>query len=359
MRRLLLPGLLAFAGAAWAAAIPEAWTKASQEFERYIEMRARTLPESELAIRANGGITATDAQPKTHAGIEFYNEGSTVLSMVFRPPGVSLFGSGRSRLFVPGIYAACMDFTTFRGYQHLLPIVWFEVGDSPGSDGNRLQVKTVPPPKSGEGAWPNERLLLFKDFQMFRGAHRDVIDSENQIARPGIVLKVDSRGTIHLEAPDEIDIEALQWRLYHDGILVENGPVGSGREFSPAHGPGAYLAIVGIETSGGFFPVSNYLHFPLFPARKGLEVIPAGFSYETPPRFLDNVPRKGLEYDPDADDDGDGLSNAEEAGPPAPALAPRTPDEQRLTRLWQAWRYELRDLQNSPEKYPWFLAPEF
>lgn len=267
---------------------PESWIAAYQRFDTYNAERARRDLPSGLEISPNGAVTMTSLSlPSGHAraGLATFESGHG--SRAGGMGGASLFAEGRDRFYPAGQYSGIVYVTGLTGYQHLYPILWFEIQYQPSVGGQPAKPVVIPkePPPDPDAVWPNERLFKFLDFHVFPKRHPDDILVANSRVSPSVVLRLTNTGEIHREALAPELEKLLCWRIYCNGRLIEKGKAGGVLSYQAARGPGTYQAFLGVEGPQGFFPLSNLLEFPLFPDKsRGLVVFP---TVTDPPGFPD------------------------------------------------------------------------
>ncbi len=328
---------------------PPGWVESYQRFEAFAAARRATWPHADLEILPDGSIIhgvrfATGG--KEHLSLEFFQRGDAILSMAMAE---SLLGQRRDRIFSPGTFAAVLKASTQFGYQRLYPIVWFEAppaAESPEHEAPERMpaIRLVAPPSPGEDVWPNERMLLYLDFQIFPRGHPWDIEKANRKVNPGIVLRLDQHGVVERDLLPQAEWERLlRWRIYRDGVLVEKSTAAEVKQRAITFGVGSYQVWIGVDGPAGFMPVSNVLYFPLFPAAGGFVVIPSDSDGNRVPDFLETAVTANPAVDPTADRDNDGLPDIQESAQPDPHPKPSaTETEKRLAKLWSAWRYELK-----------------
>ena len=294
---------------------PETWADAYRRFEAFIAARRASWPKSDLEIAGNGAITHSVRifESRTeHLTLNFFRRGRQVLGMM---DNGDLFGQGRSSVLTPGKYAACLWASTAEGYQYVYPIRWFEISSAPnqpGESASEPRVKMTAPPGAGEEVWPNERELLYLDFQIFPHAFPRDIEESNRKVKPDVILRLEMHGAVRRERlANEVAEKLLRWRIYRDGKLVDRSSASGVIQRETDLGPGTYLVWLGVEGPSGFMPVSNLLHYPLFPDGSGKDVvIPAESRRKGVPDFLESLPAKDAR-------------------------------RRELFELWESWKYDL------------------
>lgn len=269
------------------AAWPPGWVSAYERFEKFNAAREKYNPATHLEFSSSGAIYHTvpfAAGERRNLFFTFFQTGRQNLESALANATLSQ----NPAVFPPGRYASCVKVSGPNGYQHLYPIVWFESSRSPGRNASELRFKMVPPPEPAEDFWPNERLLKFLDFTVFPNFGLPQVMLSNDRVTPSISLKVTNAGMVVREKLDDSSEKLLRWRVYHNGRLVERGAAEGVLRYDAArHGAGSYLILLGADGPTGFLPVSNYLHFPLFPEKGGgCAVLPTVTNVRRFPDFL-------------------------------------------------------------------------
>ena len=331
---------------------PEGWASTYRRFEGFIAAKKLFWPASGLQlVDATGFLhNVPYMDPSKHVGLEILARGGHVLTTTTRLKEPTNLAHLR-----PGLYSVCAESTGLFSYQHHFPIVWFESVETevpgPRTLPHENQLRIVPAPGDGMAVWPNERLVSYLDFHIFAGhQYRDDIETNNQTVSPTVHLGIDEHGVVKRELLTDAMAEALlHWRIYHDGKLVESGPVAGTARREMTHGPGNYLVLVGAEGPAGFLPVSNFLDFPLFPdGDQKPRVYPRDTDADGTPDFIqtmmDSATATTADIPEGQDSDNDGLSDVEEAGPHAIApAASSNAEDNRMLQLWGQWNYELKN----------------
>jgi hypothetical protein len=130
--------------------------------------------------------------------------------------------------------------------------------------------------------------------------------------KPDVILRLEMHGAVRRERlANEVAEKLLRWRIYRDGKLVDRSPASGVIQRETDLGPGTYSVWLGVEGPGGFMPVSNLLHYPLFPDGSGKDVvIPAESRRKGVPDFLESLPAKDAR-------------------------------RRELFELWESWKYDL------------------
>jgi len=224
------------------------------------------------------------------------------------------------------------------------------------------RVRRIASPAKDDEVWPNERMLLYLDFQIFPKGHPWDIEKANRKVTPAVTLRLDRRGRIERDLlPDEAAERLLRWRIYRQGRLVGRGSATGVARLTADFGPGTYQVWLGVEGPAGFMPVSNLLEYPLFPDASGENVvIPADADGDKIPDFLQKMVAVGSGKPGDGDLDNDGIPDAQEsAAGLLHGKASGTSLERELVELWRAWAYDLnsRPPVGEGETAPVKLAP--
>ena len=355
---LVLAGRLGLAAAARAddptprgpefAGWPDSWVNAYRRFDEFIAARRATWPQSELEIGEDGSITHSVRIFKSrteHLTLNVFRRGRKILGM---SDSGQIFGEGRPNLLTPGNYAACLWASTEMGYQYVYPILWFDITDAPRqAEGfaSRRSVKKLASPEMGDEVWPSERQLLYLDFQIFPHGNPLDIQTRNRKVNPSIVLRLGLDGKVRRDLLDAAAEKFLQWRIYRDGKLVDKGSADGIAEKSTDTGIGTYSVWVGIDGPSGFMPVSNLLHYPLFPDVSGKNiVVPSETHRKGVPDFLEALSMKGQAQGEVARSGGDKASGND--GSPKSAVGDKEPPsrtQRDLVELWNSWSYDIRN----------------
>ncbi len=337
---------------------PASWATTYQRFENYIQATSQYFPRAELEILPNG-------QP-VHSvklftnfiegpGLVFYKNGNVILTRSASEASLN----ENSGHFSPATYAVVLQSGGSAGYQYLNPIVWFKTQyphtPKHSGDTQKLVFTMIDALKDFQDGFPNERLLNFLNFHIFPKRSRNDLLKKNSKVEPSITLGVTVSGTIVREKLAPAFEKLLQWRVYHDGQLVEQGSASGMDRLTVGHGMGDYWAFVGIVGPNGFMPVSNLLHFPLFPKKPtGFEVFPNTNPITHLPLFF--------EYCLSAEDRQEILETAQEhhsqggyyndAAIYCLSQAFRTgdPAKDRLLDLWRPWSLGLNRLKLDPDE---------
>lgn len=339
---------------------PSGWVATYQRFEKYNQSIAQHFPRADLEISPSGQplhsvklFTSTTE----HLGFEFYRNGSRILS---RADSKTSF-SEISGTFLPDTYAVVMKSCGSLGYQYLYPITWFKTEYSETSkwsgDKNQLVFTMIKAPDVPEDFWPNERMLKYLDFHVFPKENPRELLQKNSKVEPSISLSVTISGTIvREELTPELE-KLLQWRVYHDGQLINKSFAANITRLNIAEKMGDYLVFVGIVGPSGFMPVSNLLHFPLFPKKpEGFEVFPSiNPTTRLPLLFEDclpeNVRQEILEAAQTKSGGGWGYYNRAAIYWLSAGYRTGDPEKDRILKLWSPWSFTLNGLQFNPNRY--------
>ncbi len=273
------------------AAWPTGWREGYQRFERFLKFRQENWPTSTLRIEPDGTVATgfqLDQQRESAQSLQIFQDGigniSSGMAKNGAPQSLQIF-----RALVPNrLNAGVVRVTTVVGYQHILPIVWFEVLPESGAErrlfgGTKRPLKILPPPEPAEDYLPNDRFLQWLDFQVLGKRYPHDIRAGNIKVSPAVFLQVDRRGVVHRKKLTDRKAEAaLEWRFYFNGRLKVRSAASDIEELSTARfGPGNYIVLAGISGPQGFFPVSNLLQFNLAPGsdQDGLELLFSKFDY--------------------------------------------------------------------------------
>ena len=326
---------------------PDGWASTYRRFEGFVAAKKRHWPAA--------GLQLVNAAAFLHA-VPSPDPDTKSVTLVIAARGGHTLSTSTTPMkandlsyFRPGFYSICAKSTGLLGYQHHFPIVWFEsLPTEKSADPTqpaRQTLRMVPAPGDGMAVWPNERLLSFLDFHVFCGRRYPAeIEKANQSVSPAVLLGIDDHGVVERETLPDAKAEALlQWRIYHDGKLVEWGAATGIARREMTQGPGNYLVLVGAEGPAGFFPVSNFLEFPLFPdGEEKPRVYPRDTDADGTPDFIQSMVASGAagtaDLPADQDSDNDGLTDIEEMG--LQAIAPK---DSQLLQLWGQWSYRLKN----------------
>ncbi len=357
----LLPLLLVWCAATTSsvqADLPEAWAAANVRFEDFISARAELWPPANLAILPDATVIheVPIRESRTeHLTLAIYQEGSLALSTIIGDPGSFI---DKVKMLSPDVYTLCVLSSGPLGYQHHYPIVRFElvVDEVQGSQERKARMVTLHPPIDPEEMWPNERLLLFRDFHVFPKRNPFEIRGANEKVSPAVLLQVHENGVVERALLDPLYEQHLVWRIYHNGLLVNRSEADGVARLDTDRGPGHYLVLVGIEGAGGFMPVSNFLEYPLFPGGAGHNVIFPSQTNGMPDFLIDRSPPDQMQNLRESwPEDGAGAYSAKTIY--AKEALGRLPDQnhQRLADLWKAWAWHLNQYRSQPDSAPWII----
>jgi hypothetical protein len=249
------------------AAWPASWKQAYERFQKFLRLRGENWPASDLSVSKDGVFDAevwnSPSKNNVHQSITTYQDG--VIRLGGPPPDPNYLFAGKS---FAAVTIVCSDM----GYQHVFPLVWFEIVPTPGWElslpgGEKRTIRPLPAPQPEASFWPNERLLSWLDFQILPGRHPDDIREANDKVNPAAFLQVDELGIVHRANVFAHEAERfLTWRVFCNGRLVYDAPT-AGKPTLPlaSYGAGFYIVLVGLNGPDGFFPISNLLKFSLAP----------------------------------------------------------------------------------------------
>lgn len=266
-----------------AAPLPAEWSEGASRFERFLAEREKVNLDSDLCISPQGEVS--NDIPVEEARIVLFRRGS----QVFQGTLENVLRDHASEILFPGRYAACMRTGTGPGSQFVPPLVWFDVKETE----ERTAAPSIPP-EPAEKFWPNPRLLAFLDYNSLPRRSPLAISSTNNRAKPNVILTVKQDGTVERNTLAPAFEETLKWRVFHDGVLISEESATGDDRLPPLTEPGSYLVLAGVEGPEGFFPVSNFLQFPLFPDGGKLVVVPSKDSQGVPKFLYDVLPASDL-----------------------------------------------------------------
>lgn len=159
------------------------------------------------------------------------------------------------------------------------------------------------------------------------------LKSTNQIAKPGVKLKLHNDGVIqrHLFNDEKME-DLLFWRIYKYNDLIYKESAANQEIFSMDFGTGTFRAMIVIEGPFGSMPVSNIIEFPLFPSKEqGFECLPIDSDHNELPDFIEPVVEKRAQRIV--------VSKA----------------EIQLLRIWNAWKYRIFEAWKDQNMYEYDL----
>jgi hypothetical protein len=311
---------------------PDSWVTTYERFEKFNAEREKYFPPANLEILVDGTIIHTvqfDPSRTENLGVNFFNEGFQVLGLLLTD-GAKLFDENRSRIFQPGIYTAALQASGMAGFQYIYPFISFEV--SLDEKGKNSLVRMLPDSEQSDDHWPSERLMKYVDFHVFPGRYPSLLLDANDRLNPSVLLTVNNSGVIERSNLDPALESLLFWRVYHNGKLVDKRPAQDMNSYAMKHGPGTYQVLVGLTGPSGFMPVSNLLHFPLFPETDGgFSILPSVTDPSGTPNFLLETSHP---------------ENSREKPETNEAIA----RNKRYEQLWRRWDWNVSNARNSPTK---------
>lgn len=303
--------------------LPDAWAQSYKRLNNFVEYKQKNWPNSHLSIQKDGTVDYILPNDENTIRLalqldELGERGSGwQLSRVLKSANASL--NDRSIKLAPGTYAFAVKSSTQFSQQYHEPIVWFEVTHSEQvSAARNLKsdriFREIPPPKAPSLLWPNQRINYFIDLaSLTEKSIRTKLLVENTLITPNAKIRIRNDGIIERELFADPSYELpLRWYIYKYNELIVNCAASGQTEFKIDYDFGTYRALLCVEGPDGILPVSNILHFPLFPDVKGqLRCIPQDLNTNNIPDPLEETDRLPIK-------------------------------QEELINVWKVWMYSLR-----------------